>query len=124
MMTESQVCLTECRRAGRRGGLTVRGPRRGAVVPLHPSDGQILADGGGVMRWRNLHGRSATIEISLKSFSLQSLSNTSALSTPSLRDAEWGFSPLGRFGLLAFLAFETDLFGWSHNLQLAAECGR
>jgi hypothetical protein len=120
-LIESRVCLEERRRADRRGGLTVHRLRRGAVVPMHPFVGQILAGWDGVMCWRG--PRRCVILGFFCPFDKISPIPAHSL-TPSW-DAEWGFSPQGLFWpALAFLACETDLFGLSHHLRQTAECGR
>ena len=92
-----QDCLGIDRRADRRGGLTERGPQRGAVVPVS-LPGQSLARVGGVMRWRNLPGCLVTHRDSFDVY--QSPSNTSALHHAIFMGYRMGYFPPGRFGLL------------------------
>jgi hypothetical protein len=103
-----QVCFGENRRAGRRGGLMVCGPRRGAVVPLYPTKGRSAARLGGVIRWRNLPSRLAILVDSFDTFRTK-VSTTPARSiTPSFEDTFWGFLPLAVLAYLPFWHIEID----------------
>jgi len=118
-----QVCFEEYRRAGRRGGLTMRGPRRGAVVPAS-FPGQNLARVGGVMRWGNLQSRLAILGDSFDAFCVKVVPTLARSITPFFQDAVWAFFAPGLLAYLCLLAFETNLFGLSHHLQQTVERDR